>query len=60
MKIRRTNSFGEPPRRRTPVPIGCILLAAIILGALGWAWHQGGEKQLGRVEKPVSADRLGR
>ncbi len=60
MKIRRTNSFGEPPRRRSPVPMGCILLAIIVIAALGWAWHQGGEQPLTRVEKPIAADKLGR
>ncbi|MBP6030390.1 MAG: hypothetical protein KA533_03070 [Sphingobium sp.] len=59
MKIRRTNSFGEAPRRRSPVPMGCLLLAILVLGALGWTWHQGGEQPLVRVEKPVPADKLG-
>lgn len=59
MKIRRSNSFGEPARRRSPVPMGCILLALIVIAALGWAWHQGGEKPLTPVEKPIPADKLG-
>ncbi|RXR28613.1 hypothetical protein [Sphingobium fluviale] len=59
MKIRRTNAFGEPPRRRSPVPIGCLLGVLIVLAVLGWAWHQGGEQPLSHVEKPVAADSLG-
>ncbi|MCH4150437.1 MAG: hypothetical protein LKF30_00585 [Sphingobium sp.] len=59
MKIRRTNSFGEPTRRRSPVPLGLILVPLALVGALGWAWHQGGEKPLTHVEKPVAADKLG-
>ncbi|MDQ4419060.1 hypothetical protein OOT33_01175 [Sphingobium sp. DEHP117] len=59
MKIRRTNAFGEAPRRRSPVPIGCLLPVLILIAVLGWAWHQGGEKPLSHVEKPIAADKLG-
>lgn len=60
MKIRRSNAFGEPARRRSPVPMGCLLLILVVAAVLGWAWYQGGEKPLARVEKPVAADRLGK
>jgi len=39
--------------------MGCILIAIILVVALGWIWHQGGEKPLTRVEKPIAADKLG-
>ena len=40
--------------------MGCLLLILVVAAVLGWAWHQGGEKPLARVEKPVAADRLGK
>jgi sensor domain CHASE-containing protein len=60
MKIKRSHSSFETRRRGINLPIIPILLAALLVVALVVLWSRGGEKPQVRVEKTISAERLGK
>jgi sensor domain CHASE-containing protein len=51
--MRRT-SFAPTRRRRSPVPILLLILAALILGLLIYAWAKNSEVAPARIEQDVT------
>ena len=60
MKLKRSNSMFESPRRRRPrLPIIRLALLIVVVAVLVLAWQRGGEQPQSPVEKAIPADRLG-
>ena len=59
MKIKRSNSVFEAPRRRRRLPIIRIVLVLAFIAFLLLVWQRGGEQPQTPVEKPIPAEKLG-
>lgn len=62
MKIKRSSSVFDSPRRRSSVrlPIIPIAIIVVVIAVLMLLWSRGGEQPQNRVEKAVPADKLGK
>ncbi|MBB6122596.1 hypothetical protein [Sphingobium subterraneum] len=62
MKIKRSSSVFDSPRRRSSVrlPIIPIAVIVVVIALLMLLWSRGGEKPQTRVEKAIPAEKLGK
>lgn len=61
MKIRLASHPSHPShRRRNPLVLPAVIIAALVVAVLVWAWIAGGEQPVTQVEKVIPAERLGR
>lgn len=60
MKIKRSHSSFETRRRGMNLPIVPLVLVAVLIAAVVFLWSRGGEQPQQRVEKTISAERLGK
>lgn len=57
MKIRQPSYPSH--RRRNPLVLPAIIVAALIVALFVWAWIAGGAQPVVQVEKVIPAERLG-
>jgi len=61
MKLRRNDSsiISGAPKRRVRIPFFRLILGALVVLVLVWAWQRGGEQPQHPVEKAIPAAKLG-
>jgi hypothetical protein len=61
MKNNRSySSFEGRSRRRTRLPIIPVILVILLIALIAFLWSRGGEQPQQRVEKVISAEKLGK